>query len=88
MEAPGSGVNKYTYFVTSNELGEWKRLPDLLPDEIGISRQIKHIFTGDLNAPVISNPFFKGKEENLLRAQIARISHATTLIPKDHYRVT
>ena len=53
-----------------------------------MSRQIKHIFTGDLNAPVISNPFFKGKEENLLRAQIARISHATTLIPKDHFRVS
>jgi hypothetical protein len=43
---------------------------------------IKHIFTGNLNASIDSNPPFPGKERHFLRAQIARISHATSLIPK------
>lgn len=69
-------------------MSAWKKLPNLTPEEIAISRQIKHIFTGDLDAPVITNPFFEGKEANLLRAQIARITHATTLAPKDYFKVT
>jgi radial spoke head protein 4A len=43
---------------------------------------IKHIFTGNLNAPVNSNPEFMGKERHLLRAQLARINAATLIIPK------
>jgi radial spoke head protein 4A len=43
---------------------------------------IKYIFTGNLNATINSNPPFPGKERHLLRAQIARITHGATLIPK------
>jgi radial spoke head protein 4A len=46
------------------------------------------LFTGDLERDIITNPFFKAKEKNYLRAQIARISHATTLTPKGLYRST
>jgi len=43
---------------------------------------IKHVFTGNLNATFESNPPFPGKERHYLRAQIARITHATSIIPK------
>lgn len=43
---------------------------------------ISHVFTGSLNAPINSNPPFPGKERHFLRAQIARITHATAIIPK------
>lgn len=43
---------------------------------------IKYIFTGNLNASINSNPPFPGKERHLLRAQLARITHATQIIPK------
>jgi radial spoke head protein 4/6 len=43
---------------------------------------IKHICTGNLNASIDSNPPFPGKERHFLRAQIARITHGTVMIPK------
>ena len=46
---------------------------------------IKHIFTGNLNASIDSNPPFPGKERHFLRAQIARITHGTVIIPKGVY---
>ena len=47
-----------------------------------IARQIKHICTGNLNASIDCNPPFPGKERHFLRAQIARITHGTVIIPK------
>ena len=41
--------------------------------------------TGNLNAPLNTNPPFPGKERHYLRAQIARISHACTLAPTGLY---
>ena len=38
--------------------------------------QVKKILTGDLNAPVVTQPYFPGKEDHLLRAMIADISAA------------
>ena len=38
-----------------------------------------------MNASFDSNPTFPGKERHLLRATLARILHATTLIPKGMY---
>ena len=87
MEAPGSGVNTYNYWVSHQSLGEWTKLPELLPSDIDAARSIKVMFTGDLERDIITNPFFKGKEKNYLRAQIARISHSTTLCPKDTFKV-
>ncbi len=46
---------------------------------------IKQIFTGKLNAVIDSNPPYPGKERHFLRAQIARISHATSISPKGLY---
>jgi len=78
-------VNKFAYWVTDSVTGEWTELPDATPDAISLSRQIKRLFTGNLDAEVVSNPFFKGKEKDLLRAQIARITMTTTLVPKGLY---
>ena len=43
--------------------------------------------TGDLERKIITNPFFFKREKNFLRAQIARITQATTLVPKGVYRL-
>jgi hypothetical protein len=40
-----------------------------------------------LNASIDSNPAFPGKERHFLRAQIARITHSTVIIPKGLYEV-
>ena len=68
VESRGTGVNKYTYFCTTNLLNEWTELPLVYPEHIRAAKYIKYIFTGDLEAKVITNPFFPGKEKNLLRA--------------------
>ena len=82
FEAKGTGVNENTYYVAENSLSEWKKLPDLAPQEIEASRQIKVLFTGNLERNIYTNPFFFGQEKHYLRAQIARITHSTTLLPK------
>jgi len=52
-----------------------------MPKDIQSARSIKVLFTGDLERTIYTNPFFTGKEKNYLRAQIARISFATSLAP-------
>jgi radial spoke head protein 4A len=84
-EAPGTGSNQYAYYVTTDLAGEWKLLPYIRPREISSARAIKRILTGDPSAKVITHPYFKGKEEVLLRAQIARISADTTLCIKGQF---
>lgn len=64
-------------------MNDWIQLPDVKPEHIVAARKIKHAFTGDLNASFDSNPSFPGKERHYLRAQLARIFHATTICPKD-----
>lgn len=75
-------VNKFTYFVTHNSLSEWIKLPDLSINDLLAARKIKVMFTGDLERPIYTNPFFFGQEKHYLRAQIARIMHTTTLFPR------
>ena len=82
FEPNGTGVNAFTYFVTHSTMGEWTKLPDVSPAEIRAARQIKILFSGDLERDIYTNPFFFGKEKIYLRAQIARIVHSTTIIPK------
>lgn len=43
--------------------------------------------TGDLNAEIVSNPPFPGKERHFLRAQLARIMAATTIAPKGMFEM-
>jgi len=86
QEPRGTGVNKYAYWVTDSVTGDWTELPDATPTTIRLARQIKRMFTGNLDAEVVSNPSFVGKEKELLRAQIARMTLATTLVPKGLFK--
>ena len=82
QERRGEGVNKLVYWVTESLLDDWVQLPDVRPEHIIAARLIKYAFKGNLNATIDSNPPFPGKERHLLRAQIARITFATSIIPK------
>jgi radial spoke head protein 4/6 len=74
-------VNEFTYFVSHDSLSGWVKLPDLTLDQLKAARKIKVMFTGDLERKIFTNPFFFGQEKHYLRAQIARITHTTTLFP-------
>lgn len=87
FEPKGTGVNKNTYWVSHQSFASWTKLPDLSPKDLQASRNIKVLFTGDLERTIFTNPFFFGKEKHYLRAQIARISHSTTLCPKGLFRL-
>lgn len=83
-EESGKGVNENRYYVsTSDDLSEWSLLPDVRPEHIAAARLIHKGFTGDLAAPLDCHPQFPGQEKHYLRAQIARITHACTIAPKD-----
>lgn len=81
-----AGINKSSYWAANSPLDKWTLLPDLLPSDLNAAREIKVNFTGDLDHVIVTNPFFFKKEAFYLRAQIARIQHSTTLVPKQIYR--
>lgn len=82
------GVNQFAYWVcNSPDENKWTALPDLLPADLAASRSIKVRLSGNLERQIITNPFFDKSEKTLLRAQIARISQSTTLVPKGVYRL-
>jgi radial spoke head protein 4/6 len=87
QEARGKGANVYVYWVTDNLFSDWVQLPDVQPEHIQVARMIKVAFTGNLNASIQSCPPFPGKERHLLRAQLARITHATEICPKGLYEL-
>ncbi len=83
FEPKGTGVNVYTYFVARDSMSEWTRLPDISPQQVLAARQIRVLFSGDLERFIYTNPHFKFRQEKFyLRAQIARITQSTVLIPK------
>ncbi|KAH9284849.1 Radial spoke head protein 6 -like protein A [Echinococcus granulosus] len=86
-EEVGEGVNSRVYFVSNHPCGPYSRLPHAEPKHIVASRLIFSHFTGDLTVSVASFPPFPGTEAHYLRAQIARISAATHLAPRDFYRL-
>ena len=86
MEPRGTGVNKFVYWACNGPLGEWTVLPDLKPVDINNARAIKYNFSGNLDQKIFTNPFYFESEKAYLRAQIARISFSTTLVPKGLYR--
>ena len=57
----------------------------MTPAQISTARVIRKLFTGDLNAEVITYPPFPGTERNYLRAQIARITASTQISPVNYY---
>ena len=81
VEAPGTGLNTYAYFVAPSVASKFVALPDVTPAQVVASRSIRKFFTGDLSAPVACYPPFPGVEKNYLRAQLARLSVATVLAP-------
>lgn len=85
LEARGSGVNKFVYWVCNSPNSKWVQLPDLKPSDIMNARCIKHTFSGDLNRDIFTNPFYFQKENVYLRAQIARITSSTSLTPAGVY---
>jgi len=62
-------------------LGEWQKLPDAQCKDIVDARNLKKVLTGNLDNAISGYPFFSGKERNYLRAQIARITAATVIVP-------
>lgn len=87
QEPRGKGVNASVFWVTHNLQDDWIQLPDAQPEHIIQAKFIKKMMTGDLNAKIDSNPPFFGTERHLLRAQLARIQHATELSPKGQFEI-
>ena len=83
----GTGVNGFTYFVTTNLGDPCIKLPDVTPQQLKDSRFIKKYLTGDLSSEVSAYPTYPGKEAVYLRAQIARISATTTLCPSGCFQL-
>lgn len=80
-ELPGCGLNSCCYLVAPSAADEFVMLPDVTPEEVLASAAIRKFFTGELDAAVACYPPFPGTEAAYLRAQIARIAAATTLVP-------
>jgi len=91
MEKPGEkGLNFYTYWVTTDMYSvaaDWVKLPLADANLVRQARKVKKLFTGDLEARVITHPHFDGLEKHLLRTQIARISAGTILAPKGYFKI-
>ena len=50
IEPRGVGTNASVYWVTDNIINDWIQLPECRPEYVCLSRLIKHVLTGDLNA--------------------------------------
>ncbi|XP_035214101.1 radial spoke head protein 6 homolog A-like [Stegodyphus dumicola] len=84
-EENGKGVNEYMYFVCTKIGEQWRCLPHLKPIHIIQARATKRFFVGNLEAELSGCLPYPGKEAHYLRAQIARITAATCIAPKDYY---
>jgi len=87
VEPSGTGLNTLAYFVSTDVSMPFVPLPDVTPEQVVAAGQIKKYLTGSLDAPVRCFPPFPGNETNFLRAQIARISAATVLVPAGKYKL-
>ena len=82
------GFNRNVFFVTNDLCEKWVELPDVKPKQIILSRNIRYMFTGDLNRKIHSNPDFNGEERHLLRCMLGRIYHGAKLVPSiNHYTI-
>ena len=87
FEPRGSGVNTMAYWVANTADGPWVALDDLEPSDLAAARSFRVSFTGNLDKEIITNPFYFKKEKDYLRAQIARITQTTKLMPANVYRL-
>ena len=89
VESRGNeGINRYTFWVSNSILESWYELPDITHEQIVSSRRFKYHLTGDLNAKVKSFVSFPGKEMHLLKCQIIRILHSSSIVPKRYYKIS
>lgn len=87
VESRGNeGINRYTFWVSDSVLEYWNELPDITHEQLVASRLFKYVFTGNLNAKVKSFMPFPGKEMHLLKCQIVRILHSSSICPKDYQK--
>lgn len=63
------------------------QLPPVTQAQIVAARHIKRYFTGNLKAFVPGYPPFPGAEQELLRAQIARITSSTAVSPAGFFQL-
>ncbi|CBH17394.1 Flagellar radial spoke protein 4, putative [Trypanosoma brucei gambiense DAL972] len=75
------GVNRLSFWVTSNPAAQWTLLPDVTPQQICAGRRIKRLFSGNLSAPVVCSPPFEWNESVYLRVQLSRIVSGTYISP-------
>lgn len=73
------------YYCCTHPGGHPVLLDDVTPSQIRSARSVHKLLTGDLDSSVGGFPAFPGRERHYLRAQIARIAHATTLCPTGLY---
>ena len=86
-EVRGSGINVKKYYVTSDLVeGKWIELPDTNNELLVQARKINYMLKGNLEADIISNPHFAGKEKDYLRCQIARITYGCQLVPSGLFK--
>ena len=89
VESRGNeGINRFTFWVSDSLLEYWNELPDITHEQLVSSRLFKYIFTGDLNAKVKSFVPFPGKEMHLLKCQIVRILHSSSIVPKGYQKLS
>ena len=88
-ELLGSGANEYAYYVTQDlhtPTPTFTQLPSTTPRFINDARATRRLLTGDLKAPVGGFPRFAGVEADLVRAQIARITQGTVVVPRGAWK--
>ena len=57
-------------FICNNYLvlTDWNELPLITPEQVQVTREVKYVFTGNLNAEIKSYPKFPGLEKHFLKA--------------------
>ena len=86
-ESPSHGINAYQYYVANSLTQQFVALPHARASLLAASRDHHRLFTGRLTAAVTGHPHFAGCEADMLRCQIARISHGGFAVAKGSKRV-
>ena len=88
-ELLGAGANEYLYFVTQTlhtPAPTFTTLPSTTPRFIADARATHRLLTGRLDAAVGGFPRFPGVEADLVRAQVARITQGTVMVPRGSWK--
>lgn len=88
VESRGNeGLNRYTFWVSNSLLEGWSELPEVSGDQLTASRFFKYYFTGNLSAKVRGFNNFPGREAHLLKCQILRIMHSSSIVPDGYLKL-